>query len=361
MNRKDTIAWVIHVCSSIRLSQAKTLSQLVAAAEKMVRTSLAELGRCLSANTLVATKHCIKRVDRFVGNHRIEPAVAMQGVVRWLARPRKKLLVSLDWVEIRSLNVLVLAGRIRGRALPLLWAAYRDQELRRSQNYLEYGLLRMFRSMVPASTEVVILADRGFGRAEMARKCQQMEFDYIIRIKPEVYIHHPEFTGKLLDLPLQPGYSNVFRNAAYRLDRLVGHHVAVLWPRGQKEPWFLMTNLARIRAGKLSKIFSHRMSIEEYFRDAKSKRNGFALRLSMISDPQRLERLLLILALAYILLVAVGLHCSRRYRPSHWCSNNRLGECSLFTIGRVMLDQPLPKLKRLLRELKKEVLLGNWG
>ena len=309
----------------------------------------------------VATKHCIKRVDRFVGNHRIEPTVAMQGLVRWLARPPKKLLVSLDWADIRSLHCLVLAARIRGRALPLLWAVYRHEQLYRSQNYLEHGLLRLFRTMVPSSTQVVILADRGFGRAEMARQCQKMGFDYIIRIRPEVYIYHPEFTGKLLDLPLQPGYSKVFGNAAYRQTKPVVQHLAVLWLRGQKEPWFLMTNLAGIQAAKLSKIFSHRMGIEEYFRDAKSKRNGFALRLSMIQDPRRLERLLLILALAYILLVAVGLHCLRRYCPSRWCSNNRVGECSLFTIGRVMLDQPLPKLKPLLSELRKEVLLGNWG
>ena len=57
----------------------------------------------------------------------------------------------------------------------------------------------------------------------------------------------------------------------------------------------------------------------------------------------------------------MGLHCLMRYRPSRWCSNNRVGKCSLFTIGRVMLDQPLPKLKRLLSELRKEVLLENWG
>jgi len=44
-------------------------------------------------------------------------------------------------------------------------------------------------------TQVVILADRAFGRAEMARQCQNLGFDYIIRIRPEVHIYHPDFTG----------------------------------------------------------------------------------------------------------------------------------------------------------------------
>jgi hypothetical protein len=56
---------------------------------------------------------------------------------------------------------------------------------------------------------------------------------------------------------------------------------------------------------------------------------GFALRLTLIKDSQRLSRLLLILALAYILLAAVGLYCRERFRPGRWCSNNRRKECSL--------------------------------
>jgi hypothetical protein len=90
-------------------------------------------------------------------------------------------------------------------------------------------------------------------------------------------------------------------------------------------------------------------------------RRGFALRLTLIKDSQRLSRLLLILALAYILLAAVGLYCRERFRPSWWCSNNRRNECSFFTIGKTMLNTALPGLYSLLRRLKKEILLPNWG
>jgi len=52
------------------------------------------------------------------------------------------------------------------------------------------------------------------------------------------------------------------------------------------------------------------MSIEEYSRDTKSQRNGFALRLIQIQDSQCWSRFLLILALAFLLLVTVGLYAS---------------------------------------------------
>jgi len=234
-------------------------------------------------------------------------------------------------------------------------------QLHRSRNNLEYGLLGLLRTMVPAGTQVVILADRGFGRAEMARECQKLGFDYILRIRPDVYVRHEQFVGKLLDLPLRPGCRRVLRDVAYRKEHPVQQHVAVVWYEDQPDPWFLATNLPRIGAIKLTRIFAHRMSIEEYFRDAKSKRNGFALRLTLIQSPPRLARLLLVLALTYLLLSMIGLYASKHYRPGHWCSNNRSGECSFVMIGRFMLNQPLPPLITLAKELRREITRGNWG
>jgi hypothetical protein len=57
------------------------------------------------------------------------------------------------------------------------------------------------------------------------------------------------------------------------------------------------------------------MTIEELFRDEKNRRNGMTLRDTQITKPNRFDRLLLILALAYWLLVGVELVARRRYRP----------------------------------------------
>jgi len=264
--------------------------------------------------------------------------------------------LSIDWVDIRSFNCLVLAARIKGRVIPFLWAVYRYEDFYRSVNNIEYGLLNVFRTMVPYTTEVVILADRGFGRADMARECQRLNFSYIIRIEPKVYVKAHSFTGKLTDLPVVPGQKLVLHNVLYRKFEPVRQHIAIFCQGGEDKPWYLMTNLERLGAKQLSVIFGRRMTIEEYFRDTKSKRNGFALRLTLIKDSQRLSRLLLILALAYVLLVAVGFYCRRRFRPRRWCSNNRENECSFFTVGRTMLKTVLPSLNYLLRNLRNEIL-----
>ena len=90
----------------------------------------------------------------------------MRGPIRWLARPRKRLLVSLEWVDVRRMRCLVLAARLRGRALPLLWAVYRHQELFRSQNNLEYGLLRLLLVLLVLALAYWLLAAVGLHAAK---------------------------------------------------------------------------------------------------------------------------------------------------------------------------------------------------
>ena len=49
MRRTEATAWVVSVCAlSLRLSQAKTLAALVAAAMRVQRVSLANIGRMMS-------------------------------------------------------------------------------------------------------------------------------------------------------------------------------------------------------------------------------------------------------------------------------------------------------------------------
>ena len=85
-----------------------------------------------------------------------------------------------------------------------------------------------------------------------------------------MYIKHQDYTGKLIDLPLREGFQKVYRNVQYRKERPVLANVAVVWPEQETEPWFLLTSLPRLQGVKLTKVYAKRMSIEEYFRDAKS-------------------------------------------------------------------------------------------
>lgn len=369
MHRKDAIAWVASVCSlSLRLSQAKTLSILVAAAMRVQRVSLANIGRMMDG----CVKHQIKRCWRFCANERVETADAMRSIVAQLlakrGKSKKKLLIAVDWVDIKGFQTLLASVVLKGRSTPIAWASTTNHvyDGHRSRNAFEESLLLVLRDMIPRSIKVVILADRGFGRTALATFCQQQGFGYVIRIKPSVTVRLHGFRGQLLDYPVYKGIAKVLKRVRYRSDEAVTQNVVVHWrrnlPKKRDECWFLMTDQAGT-AHQICNLYGQRMTIEQLFRDDKSKRNGWSLRDTKITKPDRLDRLLLILAIAYLLLCGIGLLAKEQFTPSAWCSTNRQIECSIYTIGLIMLEKfdvsPHQAFTAVL-ELSESVA-PNWG
>jgi len=362
MRRLQAITWIMTVGTDLRLSQTKTLAQLVAATLGVGRVSLAASGRQLAGTT--SAKHKIKRTWRFTSNRRVVVSDAMRGVSARLCQRRKKpLVVAVDWVDIRSFQTLMAAAVMKGRTVPLLWASYAKWELFKSRNALEEGLLHLLRTLIPERVPVILLADRGFGRVEMARACTNFGFHYLIRIKPDAWIEHPTFHGKLKDYPVAKGMRRVLKAARHRKSRPVTHNIVVRWqpglPAKRDEPWYLMTDLGG-SALQLTALYGKRMTVEELFRDGKSQRNGFALRLVQV---QKADRLLLIVALAYLLLVGLGLVTQQGHRPSFWCRSNDDKQGSVFTIGRAVRERLRISAAAAIRAVSQAIAEAapNWG
>jgi hypothetical protein len=364
MSPAAVVGWVLTVAHALRLSQAKTLADLVEAATRAARGTLSAVARCLRST---AAKHAVKRAWRFCDNDRVEPSAVMRSVVARLTKKRKKpLLVALDWTDVGRFHTLMAAAVMRGRAVPLLWASYTDGQLFRSRNALEEGLLRLLVSTLPEGVRVILLADRGFGRTELANTCRGLGVRFLIRICPDVRVDHPSFCGVLRDYPVKKGMWRVLAAAAYRADRAATLSVVVRWrhrlPANRDEPWFLMTDLSG-NAVRLTNLYARRTAVEELFRDAKGSRYGLGLRYAQLTRPARLDRLILVLALAIILLVGLGPVARGRFRPSAWGSSNDPGECSDLTVGRRMWDRIGEPPERLIDQVVRATLawVGNWG
>jgi Transposase DDE domain len=79
-------------------------------------------------------------------------------------------------------------------------------------------------------------------------------------------------------------------------------NLVAVWDRDQEEPWLLITNLSD--AEKVREIYSDRFWIEEMFFDHKSR--GLNLESTRLTDPDRIERLLVAVTLAYLWIMEVG-------------------------------------------------------
>jgi hypothetical protein len=173
---------------------------------------------------------------------------------------------------------------------------------------------------------VVIPADRGSGRAEFAAARPELGFRWVVRIQLAVTVSCCRYHGAPSRYPTRKGMAHVRREVPYRKDAPVAHDIVVRWQPGWPEerdgPWYLMTDSGG-RAEALRGLSGRRMSGAELFRGQESRRGGFAPRDTRVRRPERLDRLLRILALASILLVGPGPQARLDFDPSAWCTDRR--------------------------------------
>jgi hypothetical protein len=364
MQYLSIVRWVVGLCTGLRRSQAKTLGHLVGGALRCRRVSIAGIGRCLQSGALV--KHSIKRVYRFLANERIEAPLACRALIGLVAaKADGRLWVTVDWTDIGPYKVLAASVPLGGRSVPILFAAYRKWNLRRSQNAFEEGFFKLLAALVPPAVQAVIVADRGFARADLFHTLRALGLSWVIRLPLNVCFEGETYCGRLDDLPVRPRTHKDLGFGRYRKNRPVRMRVVFWWKQHQKDPWLLGTDL-QWSWRKVCAAYGLRMQIEELFRDHKGLRHGWGLRAVSLSAPERLERLLLVLALAYLLLVLMGLECRSRLSERHWAAglSRNKHQASIFFVGRFMQTRRHFRLRTLLRLLASQltrIIKENWG
>ena len=362
--RRSVVAWVVNACSLLRLSQSKALAQIVFGSMGCRRVSQADIGRAMETGT--TPKHNIKRVSRFVGNKRVNVAKGCRGLVRIAAKASGKcLVVAVDWVDIGKYKVLKAAVPIRGRAVPILFAAYPKWRLKGSQNAFEEAFFELLASLLPARTWTIIVADRGFARAELTGKLRELGLNHVIRVNANVRFASDRFNDLLSRHGVREGGHRDLGFGRYTARRPVERRVIVRWERGYENPLLLGTDLSW-NWRKVVEVFKRRMSIEELFRDEKNIRYGWGLRQTKVGTAGRLERLLLVLAYAYLLLLVIGLVCRDTMSEAHWASasTKTQDQACGFTLGRHMQGRAKWRLKALLSAFARmltEWVEENWG
>ena len=73
-----------------------------------------------------------------------------------------------------------------------------------------------------------------------------------------------------------------------------------------KDAWYLATSCKDKKTREIINLYARRWKIEPYFRDVKDQRFGFGLSQTHIKSVERRDRLLLVVAIAYILFTLLG-------------------------------------------------------
>jgi hypothetical protein len=100
MNLNRFLELFITWMAGIHKTQVKTTAVLVFGLLRSPRLGVASLGRALPGPA--AEKHRIKRVDRFLGNRRLQVGKCVRPLVQAIAGTRKRLFVAIAWTDLHD-------------------------------------------------------------------------------------------------------------------------------------------------------------------------------------------------------------------------------------------------------------------
>ena len=193
----------------------------------------------------------------------------------------------------------------RGGVDPVAWTAVRAG---RAGAWMPHWLpmLERLHAVVPKRTRVIVLADRGLQSTDLFEAITALGWHPMIRLTEAKLRGTWRERGaaawtKLSALPLTPGAYYLGRGHLFSTKPHACTLVAV-WREGFGAPWLLMTDLAPKRCERA--FYGLRGWIEQGFRCAKS--GGLRCERMRIEDPERAERVWLVMAVSLLWTHAVG-------------------------------------------------------
>jgi len=201
------------------------------------------------------------------------------------------------------LEMLALRLLYHERAIPLAWVCYRPGQAPAPVAQLIATLIDEVAALVPSSTQVVLMTDRGLSWPSLIDQCRQVGWSFLLRVQGQTRVQTADGRiQSIRDLTPRPGTrwqgtGCAFKDAGWR-----DLNVVAVWRRGTTQPWLLVTDLTP--TWRLTTAYRHRMDEEESFRDDKT--SGFDWDASRIRDPAHMDRLLLVLQLAVCFILAQG-------------------------------------------------------
>ena len=254
-------------------------------------------------------KHAAKQIDRLLSNKGISVWDLAEPWVHYVLNNQKEIMVALDWTsffddEQSMLSLNIVTGK--GLATPLLWKSVDKTQLKHNRARYEDQLLSRLKTVLPIGIKVTLLADRGFADQKFFRFLdEELKFQYIIRIKSSTTIIHKNIKNKASAWLKSDGRSLGLKKALLTLKEYPIEQFVAVKDKGMKAAWFLVSN-SQQKPREIINNYAKRWKIEPFFRDLKDGRYGLGLEQTHIKSCDRRDRLMLILALSYLLLIVLG-------------------------------------------------------
>jgi len=263
----------------------------------------------------------------------------------------------MDWTDFDHDNQSTLMLNLvtsHGRSTPLLWKTVDKSKLKNNRNNYEDELLSQLRDCIPENIYVTILADRGFCDIKLLAFLSELKFDYIIRIRGNIWVE--DETGeikKAAEWAGKSGKTKTIRDAKLTDDKYEVPMVACKHAKLMQEPWCIASSREELSGSWAVKWYEKRWGCEPHFRDIKDITFGMGLSFTHIKNSNRRDKLLLIHAIATLVLTLLGAAGEQIGLDKHLKSNtSKERQLSLFKQGCIYFR----RLFRMINETAKKLI-----
>ena len=254
----------------------------------------------------------VARIRRWLKNEAVNVwelyrPILEQALAAWDA---EEAVVMLDGVMVFGdrLQIFRLSLEHGCRAIPLGWVVVEGKGLTQVE-VLKEMLQRVAGFLKPRVKRVLFLADRGFRDCDWANLCQELGWDFVIRLAHNTSVTLENGSPILIsELGVPKGEARHFQNVKVTLKKRLQGNLSVTWTNGNRGQKVELLAVIANRPAEKARLdeYARRMRIEESFRDDQSA--GFDLEHTRLEHPERLERLLLAVAIATLWCHEIGEH-----------------------------------------------------
>lgn len=336
-------------------ARLKFMARFTAALLKMTTTNLREIATALKAGVKEESNY--RRIRRFLSSYEMDLAVLGRFLARLLPQsaPYKVVIDRTEWhFGTQPVNVLMVGIAHKGVAFPISWAVLPDGGSTSASEHCR-ALRRFFQVVEPSEIEAVI-ADREFISAKWLSWLQAREIPFVVRLRSDRHVVSPEGTSlpaRMLARPLALRQVKVLeREHSLRGGDGDTAEVRVLLKRiaersadsSDSEDQFLILATSGIDPAEATGLYRERWQVETLFAALKSR--GYDLERTHLTEPDRVQRLIGLLALTFGWTWLVGERRANREGPPRKKAHDRR-ERSLFRYGldrlRSILATPEPQ------------------
>jgi hypothetical protein len=276
-------------------------------------------------------EHLIQRLRRLLKNEHLRPFECYRPCVRHLFAHWSGREVSLvmDRTDLQDRwSILTLGAAYQKRVLPLAWEVLPFGGTRAE---LQIALLRRVQPYLPAGVRVNFYADCEFRAVSLQQACQSYGWHWQVGLKSDIYFKRGDGDWQpLRHLNLQPGQRCYLQGVCLTQEYAFGPvNLMADWSPNQDAPrYWVLDQPADSQAWRRGR---KRYWIEPTFRDWKSY--GFDLEKSKLDDADRLNVLLLGMAMTTLWLIHIGDGLTRSEHRRELAPDDK-DDYSVFRLGR---------------------------